>query len=364
MDNQDLIPSSRIQWARLVLGAGSPFTIIVVLTLVGTGVCWFSLEQISSLTKTPTRYSMNLLVNTEGCDDQLMAVRGYIGSFDSSALYVSLLDEENNLVTDEECWVRKIVLDSNLPLNPAETPRGTRLIFLQGQDADVLQELAQEGLTTLSQYQQLDELTATLEGDQIAIIDQPESLEHGPQFSMRMEQIFVSTVGPRTQYSYEIEFSEHWQPASAGFNFVVPENVYTSFNIYSTQENLSSDDSEPQYKPLDSRLSFWTDEVSILRGSISDSGESASVDGHIQFGIENNDAESRRESGKRSILGRARHWHRAAGGGVRHSSRHRHTGADFKSRTCSQAHRVGRTMRVLRLCLDCIDGGLRRTAIE
>ena len=51
------------------------------------------------------------------------------------------------------------------------------------------------------------------------------------------------------------------------------------------------------YGALAISVSFRTDEVSVVRGMMSDSGNAQSINGTISFGIENNDAESRRESG-------------------------------------------------------------------
>lgn len=51
------------------------------------------------------------------------------------------------------------------------------------------------------------------------------------------------------------------------------------------------------YDDLDMSMAFRTDEVLLVRGLMSDSGDAISVDGFLRFGIENSDAESRRESG-------------------------------------------------------------------
>ena len=294
---QDPLPAARMHWARLVLGGSHPIIIILVLALVGAGVCWFSLDRISSLTTTPTRYEMNFMVTTQGCEDRALKMEGYIVSFNASALYLSLLDEYGNLVYQQGCWLKKILLGSNLALKPLERPEESRLFFTRGHRADVLQELAKEGMETRLSYQREESAQATTVGDTLKIVEQSEVPEHGPQFSLRVQEGVESTSIPQAPFEYEIRFSEHWQPTSAGFNFVVPESIYTSFNIYSGQENVSDDEPESSFKIIESRISFWTDEVSILRGSISDSGEATSVDGQLRFGIENNDAESKRENG-------------------------------------------------------------------
>ena len=65
MEEQDPVPTARMHWTRLVLGRGHPIIIIGVLAAVGAAICWFSLQRISLLTQTPTRYQMELEVATE-----------------------------------------------------------------------------------------------------------------------------------------------------------------------------------------------------------------------------------------------------------------------------------------------------------
>ena len=152
-------------------------------------------------------------------------------------------------------------------------------------------------------------------GDTLKVVEQPEAMEHGPQFYMRVQERTPPSGISRTTFEYEIHFSEHWQPDDAGFTFLVPGNVYTSFSISSAQREVSGGKPNPSFKRLESRLSIWTDEVSVLEGAISESGEVSSANGDLRFGIENNDAECKRESGNvrySAVLGVLldRQWHR------------------------------------------------------
>ena len=286
-----------MHWARLVLGASHPITIAAVLALLGVGICWFSLQQIASLSKAPTRYEIIYHVTTSGCEGRELVLKGHIGAFDSSAIYLSWLDSERNLLLREGCWLQKIVLQSRLPLKPRQGLEGSRLIMVQGQKVEVLRELIGEDWPENFLYEHLETVEATTVANSLSVVDAPEALENGPSFAMRLADAFGGAGHSLPYTEYEILFSEHWQPADAFFYFSIPESVFTSFNVYGVQEDVGGDEPDPSFKRMESEFTFWTDEVSILRGSISESGVASSVGGAIRFGVENNDAESRRESG-------------------------------------------------------------------
>lgn len=110
---------------------------------------------------------------------------------------------------------------------------------------------------------------------------------------------------PRVRY--EVAFHEQWQPRQLHFSFAVPENVRTYFELFGYQADgrvtesqdvpASGDGSRLAYRDLDMSVSFRTDEVLLVRGLMSDSGDALGVGGFLRFGIENSDAESKRESG-------------------------------------------------------------------
>jgi len=145
MEEQDPIPTARLHWTRLVLGRGHPFIIIVALALVGVAICWFSLQKIASLTKTPTRYTMDLLVATQGCDDHRLRLRGDIGSSGPSFLEIWQIDDESRPLVGRGCRLRSIRLTSNLPLEPHRPPdESSQLIVLSGAGSGVLSDRARE----------------------------------------------------------------------------------------------------------------------------------------------------------------------------------------------------------------------------
>ena len=166
-----------------------------------------------------------------------------------------------------------------------------------------------------------ERIRATVVDGALRALDQPDSTANGPVFSMRVdedEEDFSPIDLRRPGIHYEVSFEKEWQPLYVGVSFSVPENVRTYFNIFGssldrevTEEDekkarsaaveeearSESDVSAISYGALAISVSFRTDEVSVVRGMMSDSGNAESIDGAIRFGIENNDAESRRESG-------------------------------------------------------------------
>ena len=97
------------------------------------------------------------------------------------------------------------------------------------------------------------------------------------------------------------------------WSFVVPEKVRTYFSLAGYQRGTrlpvaqdgqaegdppaTADPLAATYDDLDISVSFRTDEVLLVRGLMSDSGDATSVGGYLRFGLENSDAESKRESG-------------------------------------------------------------------
>ena len=321
MAEQDTVPTARMHWTRLVMGGGHPFIIIIVLTIVGAGVCWFSLEKISSITQTPTRYVMEVEANTEGCADVPLELNGEIGSFGPSFLSIGFEDDDLVPVLGAGCWVRSVVLRSNLALQPFSFDYGPALVHLAGGDLDALVEAANE-IDGRIPWRELDRVEATVVDGALRVIDQPGLTGAGPSLSMRVEEDEEESAPIEFRVPnihYEIAFVEEWQPTYVGFSFAVPENVRTYFEMRGTRSDRdvpedqeapenqdvpedeaagpASDEREMTYSNLDISVSFSTDEVSLVRGMMSDSGAAESIYGHLRFGIENNDAESRRESG-------------------------------------------------------------------
>ena len=305
MEEQDPIPTARLHWTRLVLGGGHPFIIIVALALVGATTCWYSFQKIASLTKTPTRYTMDVLVATQGCADRQIPLRGEIGSSGPSILE-ALFTDDGRPHTSGGCRLRSIRLVSNLALQPYDALDGARLIRVSGASAGAFadQESWIEGRYLPRGSEEL--IRATVLDGVLTVLE--DDLPNGaPSFSMGVEERWTPRGLPQQAIAYQVAFHEDWQPLAVAFTFSLPENVKTYFTVYAFQEEpvergpqeASGDGRLPEftYNPLDISVSFRTDDVSVVRGSISDSGEARSIDGQILFGIENNDAESRRESG-------------------------------------------------------------------
>ena len=292
--------------ARLVLGRASPIVILVVLALVGAGICWFSLEKISAHTKTPTRYEMQFQVDTDGCDDQPLILSGDIGSFGTSILLLRLFDGDGNPVLVEGCQLKKVKLSVVPPLQPVDRFGSNRLIHVMGAHIDFLEAIPNENRDLRIYWDSYERHTAT-------VVDGSLNSEHptispavAPSFSLYSEDRRdpLNIRGPDTVY--EVSFTEAWQPVEVNFVFEVPENIKTYFNILAYQSKSSGIEAgetteqattiTPLFEDLEIAISFRTDDVSVIRGSIAESGDARGIDGFIRFGIENNDAESRRES--------------------------------------------------------------------
>lgn len=315
MSEQNTITTPRTQLSRLVLGRGHPITIVIVLTLVGFATCWFSLQQVASFTQTPTRYMLQMEANTQGCDDVQLELTGSIASFDSSMLQFKLLDENDEPILVEDCRLKSITLRSNLELEPGNLQEESELIRVTGMNLHTLAEHTNEEiLEDYSSYQQTFRATV-VDGD-LEIFDRSDTTGPSPTFSMHVEAHLHETGFRQSSIVYEVSFEEDWQPRWFTMFFKVPENVKTYFEIFgmhtdqelvtleeslpsssAEEANPESDVPEISYKTLDIDLTFWTDEVSVVRGSMSDSGSAESIDGTLRIGIENNDAESKRESG-------------------------------------------------------------------
>ncbi|MCY3623462.1 MAG: hypothetical protein OXH68_17355 [Gammaproteobacteria bacterium] len=302
MEEQDAVPTARMHWAQLVLGRGHPIIIIVVLAAVGAAVCWFSLQQISFLTQTPTRYTMELEVATEGCADRRLPMSGSIGSFGPSHLSFRLLDEDDRPMFVGGCRVRSILLDSNLPLQPGRYGDSTEFIYVTGADPNVYmaQDNVGEGRDPLGDAR--ENFRATIVAGDLRVLGRPDSSKSGPSFSTGVNEQFQQ---PRIRY--EVAFHEKWQPVFFTMSFTVPENVRTYFDLSGIridgreppveEDGFDGDGPGATYGELDMSVSFRTDEVLLVRGLMSDSGDAMSVDGYLRFGLENSDAESKRESG-------------------------------------------------------------------
>ena len=308
MEEQDPVPTPRMHWTRLVLGRGHPIIIIGVLAAVGAAICWFSLQRISLLTQTPTRYEMELEVATEGCDDRRLAVFGDIGSFGASFFEFRLLDDDNRPVFVEGCRVRSILLRSNLELQPARFWDGSStLVGVTGMDPHlyVEQPNGEAGPRPPPDGQQT--FRVSIVGGDLSVVNGGDSTESGPSFSKGVDEEIRRRDTGQPHIRYEVGFHEKWQPIFVSWSFEIPENVRTYFSLSGYQrhprlpvgQDGPADGGRPAmtYDDLDMSVAFRTDEVLLVRGLMSDSGDAMSVHGYLRFGIENSDAESRRESG-------------------------------------------------------------------
>ena len=308
MEEQDPVPTARMHWARLVLGRGHPIIIIGVLAAVGAAICWFSLQRISLLTQTPTRYEMEVEVATEGCDDRRLAVHGDIGSFGASYFEFRLMDDDGRPVFVEGCRVRSILLRSNLELQPARSWDGSlTLVRVTGMDLDLYMDQANGGAGPGSPFDGDETFRASIVGSELSVLSGGDSTESGPSFSMGADEDLRRRDSGQPHIRYEVGFHEKWQPIFLTWSFEIPENVRTYFSLWGYQrhprlpvgQDGPVDDGQPAmaYDDLDMSVSFRTDEVLLVRGLMSDSGDAMSVDGYLRFGLENSDAESKRESG-------------------------------------------------------------------
>ena len=308
MEEQDSVPTARMHWARLVLGRGHPIIIIVVLAVVGAAICWFSLQRISFLTQTPTRYDMGLEVATEGCDGRRLAMSGDIGSFGASFFEFRFLDDDHRPVFVEGCRVRSIVLRSNLELQPVRFWDGSlTLVGVTGMDPDLSMVQANEEAGPGPPREGQETFRASIVGSDLRVLNGPDSTESGPSFSMGADEDFRRRDTGQPHIRYEVGFPDNWQPIFLTWSFEIPENVRTYFSLFGYQRQsrlptaeegpAEGDPSATTYPDLDMSVAFRTDEVLLVQGLMSDSGDAMSVDGYLRFGIENSDAESRRESG-------------------------------------------------------------------
>ena len=307
MEEQDPVPTPRMHWTRLVLGRGHPIIILAVLGAVGAAICWFSLQKISLITQTPTRYVMTLEVHTEGCD-RTLTLHGDIGSFGPSFLEFRLDDEDARPLFVGGCQLRTIVLRTNRELQPARLfDDSLQLIGVVGADPSIYMDMdtGDAGHDPWDDARETFRLT-TVDGDLKAFV-RPDSAGPGPSFSMGVEEASQQQDARAPRVRYEVAFHEQWQPRLLHFSFVVPENVRTYFELFSYQADRRATESPDAYvaadgswlthRDIDLSVSFRTDEVMLVRGLMSDSGDAISVGGYLRFGIENSDAESKRESG-------------------------------------------------------------------
>jgi len=287
-----------MHWTRLVLGKGHPIIIVVALALVGAGICWYSLQKIASLTKTPTRYTFELIATTEGCGEREFRLNGDIGSFGPSSLGIWFLGDDDKPVLTNGCRLRSLSLMSNLHLQPMDIGGSSQLIRVSGTKVEDLEALADRDRNAFAPHT-LETVRATIVGGSLEVREQPRDPEIGPTFSTGVEKSTSLMGVEESNIRYSVTFRDGWQPILASFSFVVPENVRTYFSIFAFQGERVDPalDGLAAVGSFDISVSFRTDEVSVVRGSISDSGDAKGIDGHVQFGIENNDAESRRESG-------------------------------------------------------------------
>ena len=289
-----------MHWFKQVVQGGHGLTIAVVIVVVGVGISWFSFNKISSLSKTPTRYQMFMQLNTEGCGEREFDLRGSIGSFGGSALSFQFVGEDGQVALGDGCFVVSVELESNIPLEISGLAARMRLLSTNGIRTSQYAEIAQE-LAGNHWPERLERFGASLDGDGLKVLQPFEAGERGVSFHKETARDERRDAGDNpVTYVYRIDFSNNWQPVDATFGFTLPESVRTYFQIYAQQLDRmpgSEDDSQFTRENPDITIEFRTDDVSVVRGTISDTGNAKGIDGGIRFGVENSDAESRRESG-------------------------------------------------------------------
>ena len=289
-----------MHWFRQVVQGGHGLTIAVVLVVVGVGISWFSFNKISSLSNTPTRYQMYVQLRTSGCGERIFDLQGSIGSFGSSVLWFRFVGDDGQAALGNGCFVESVELQSNIPLASSGTSNDMRLLSTTGASTSQYAEISRE-LVGQRWSERLERFGAGLEGDELVLTHPDESIGRGLSFHNETARDERRAAGDNHfTYEYRIEFSNNWQPVDSTFGFRLPESVRTYFQIYTRQlDRDPGQEDDPQFAVSSPGISieFRTDDVSVVRGTISDTGDAKGIGGEIRFGIENSDAESRRESG-------------------------------------------------------------------
>lgn len=316
MSEQDTLSIPRMQMAHQVFGSGHPVIIIIVLVVLGFGTCWFSLQKISSITQMPTRYFFGVEAHTIGCNDLQLALVGSIDSFAQSTLQFMFLDDSHQPIFVGDCRLKSIILRSNLELEPGSFRARRELMRITGMNLRTLAEQDDKDIPLDSSWYQETFVTTVVDGE-LVVSERPDvTTGLSPTFSMHVDDQLSEGPYTRTNVQYEVTFVEDWQPRWYTLLFELPENEKTYFRILGDQvdqelpavakplpssrdEGLDplGDEVAVSYFDLNIALEFWTDEVSIVSGKTSDSGAAESIRGLLRVGIENNDVESRRESG-------------------------------------------------------------------
>ena len=315
MSEQGTLSIPRMQIAHQVFGSGHPVIIIIVLVVLGFSTCWFSLQKISSITQMPTRYFFGVEAHTIGCNDLQLALVGSIDSFAQSTLQFMFLDDSRQPIFVGDCRLKSIILRSNLELEPGKFRARRELMRVTGMNLRTLAEQDDKDIPLDASWYQETFVTTVVDGE-LEVSERPDiTTGLSPTFSMHVDDQLSEGPYTRTYVQYEVTFVEDWQPRWYTLLFKVPENEKTYFRILGHQldqelpaveKSLSStdegvdplgDEAAVSYSDLNIALEFWTDEVSIVHGKTSDSGTAESIEGLLRVGIENNDAESRRESG-------------------------------------------------------------------
>ena len=314
MSQMESLPLIRNYWIRLILGADHPLTISSILICLGVGICWFSLVQISSFTQTPTRYELEIDIETVDCPEGHLMLRGEIASDVVTALSLTSQDRLQPIVPDDQCKIKSVTVLSNLRLQPIFVGDDSRILYLSGLEVDHpdWQSIRE---SSLRYSESEDSYSLTIEDDVFVALRSPSTLpQNEPTFEFHppADQEAKELFRRDAVNQYVIRFPDEWQPLWLNYSFDLPENVRTYFDFYSFERRRSTDlqqvgteqdglrsteDQHVETVPLEIVLSFYADEVALIRGFSGDTGEAQSVDGFLRFGIENSDAESKRESG-------------------------------------------------------------------
>ncbi|MDE0658035.1 MAG: hypothetical protein OXI79_00135 [Gammaproteobacteria bacterium] len=224
------------------------------------------------------------------------------------------MDDDNRPMFVEGCQLRSILLRSNLELQPVRWWDGSlTLVGVTGMDPDLHMDQANGEAGPGTPPDGWENFRASIVGSEFSVLNGGDSTGSGPSFSRGVEEDIRRRDAGRPHIRYQVGFHEKWQPVLLTWSFEIPEKVRTYFSLsgYQSRTRLpvaqddqaegdppaTTDPLATTYDDLDISVSFRTDEVLLVRGLMSDSGDAVSVDAYLRFGIENSDAESRRESG-------------------------------------------------------------------
>lgn len=257
------------------------------------------MRAITAFTKTPERYLLAADLFTTSCAGVNMELKGSIGSFGPSGIGLRLDPADLAVAAEHDCHIESFELHSDPPLQMQSSANNEHLVSIELVDRNGAMHLENVAKPPEGGLMNVTLLTASVSDGILKPTDSAAAFERGLSIRPSLSPDNVQSQISKSAAAYKLTFSPRWQPANIIFSFELPESVKTYFRIHGSQFHLNEnqvESREAQRTDLDVVMSFRTDDVSVVRGSVSDSGDARSIRGALRFGIENADAESRRES--------------------------------------------------------------------